>query len=88
MKRVFKYQFRDFTQRESFTMPRGADFRAVQIQNNNVCLWFEVEDSRPTEQRTFEIFGTGHELPEGVLWYCGTFQLLNGAFVGHVYEIR
>ena len=58
-------------------------------QGNEICLWAEVGPDRPLEMRSFEIFGTGHDIPvdTGVdRMYIGTASLYSGALIFHVYE--
>ena len=55
------------------------------MQNDELCLWIEVDLSNNSEFRTFGVFGTGHQIPEG-WFYHGTALDLDGAFVWHVYE--
>ncbi|GAH63526.1 unnamed protein product [marine sediment metagenome] len=67
-------------------MPLGATALTVQMQGEQACLWALVEEGRPKEIRRFRMYGTGHPIlcPPGA--YVGTFQLLGGAFVGHLFE--
>lgn len=61
----------------------------MQTQNEEVCLWALVIPNSDKEDKTFEIFGTGHNI------YCdmgierkfiGTTQALDGRLVWHVFE--
>lgn len=49
------------------------------------CLWVKVDTDKPTVERIFHIYGTGHKIGIGVK-YIGTFQLPGGDFIGHVFE--
>ena len=56
----------------------------------NASLWFEVDtDEERRENRVFEMFGTGHDIPrenEGkAAFYVGTF-LPGARLVFHLYE--
>lgn len=79
---VWKYPFavRD---RVEIVMPRGAEILLVADQDGAACIWARVCPNRPTETRTFVIFGTGYPiLPGGN--HVGSFQ--QGPFVWHVFE--
>lgn len=70
-------------------MPYGAIVRYVAVQNDELCLWAEVNPHNEGSFRTFAIVGTGHGFPvspEGMyLNYLGSVQHMN-MFVWHVYE--
>jgi len=69
-------------------LPNGAVFLDVQTQNGEPCAWFEVDSEAPREKRKFASFGTGHPIPDNVyLKYLGTFQLLEGILIYHMYEV-
>lgn len=69
-------------------MVADAEILDVQIQDGKPVLW-ELHDgeSNYKETREFEIFGTGHEIPdiEESRKYISTFQLPSG-LVFHVFE--
>lgn len=48
-----------------------------------VTIWLCVDTEGQKRTRTFRIFGTGHEIPEGYL-PCGS--CFDGPFVWHVFE--
>lgn len=52
-------------------------------QEGVVCIWVEVNDKIEVAQRSFAVFGTGHEIPEEFI-HIGTVQ--EGTRVSHVYE--
>jgi len=71
-------------------MPLESELLTVQVQKGNPCVWFRVD----TEQKQmslwkFIIVGTGHEIKIPITFtkYVGTFQLYDGAFIGHVFEV-
>lgn len=71
----------------SLELPAGAVFLAVQTQGDNPKAWFVVNTKSELEERFFELLGTGHELQRvDQLRYLGTFQILDGRFVGHLFE--
>ena len=70
-------------------MPLDAKILHVDEQHGSICLWAEVSDDLPKEKRTFEIFGTGHEMIEQMgisREYIGTAKMQGGMFIFHVYE--
>ena len=85
MKTIWKYTMNGH--KAVFHMPEGAEFLDLQVQHGNPTMWFVVDDTKPLEDRTFQFFGTGHELPENILedfMFCGTFQI--ESFVFHTFE--
>jgi len=58
-----------------FEMPRRAEVLTVQTQGKSVCLWALVDADAPKTKRRFQIYGTGHEMEDGVLRHIGTFQV-------------
>ena len=71
-------------------MPKGAQILTVQAQHDIPCIWALVEPKAglaEEETRKFRMFGTGHEIHDhSELFYIGTFQLNDGAFIGHLFE--
>lgn len=73
-------------------MPPGAQILTCQEQSGMPVIWAVVDSSAPmTERRRFRIFGTGQAFD--LNWpndsaYVGTFQVMEGALVFHVFEVR
>lgn len=86
MKQVFKYPLEHINQKYKFLMPEGAEILTLQLQRGQPCMWALVETDNPSEARVFELVGTGDTLKHDGR-YIGTFQLDNGEFVGHLFEI-
>lgn len=85
MKTIWKYTLtKEVT---TITIPDGAQLLHVGEQFNQGQLWFIVDTDQPLFERTFEIVGTGQELPQNSM-YCGTYQTLGGSYVWHVFEIK
>jgi len=74
----------EVTDRQSVFIPKGAQLLTVQTQHEKPCLWALVNPETPTERYEIIIVGTGHPVTADGL-YLGTFQLDNGAFVGHTF---
>lgn len=86
-KKIFKYQL-ETTDVQRIEMPQGAEILCIQTQNEVPCIWALVEPNATVTKRTFEIFGTGHNVPENVnRTYVGTYQLHNGGLVFHCFEL-
>lgn len=86
-KAIYKYVVRP--DRLKVEMPKGAKVLTAQLQHGEICVWAEVQPDAPTEQRHFEVFGTGHPMHEDMgtsREYINTVQLEGGALVFHVYE--
>lgn len=80
MKTVYKYAV------GSQQMPKGAEVLCVQMQGDQPQIWALVDpEETELESRHFIVFGTGHPI-QGDYTYIGTYQVLGGAFIGHVFE--
>jgi hypothetical protein len=87
MKTIHKYPLL-LNYEVALSMPKGAVPLCVQVQYKSPCLWALVDDQAGTELRTFRIAGTGHPLnEEQTLVYVGTFQMMEGSLVFHVFEV-
>ncbi len=87
--RIFKYHF--LVEGEVvISMPKGAHILTVQVQHDWPCIFAIVDPEKQFESRTFRIFGTGHEMDINIPYsnYIGTFHLLNGDFIGHLFETK
>lgn len=87
MRTIWKYPL-PFPPKDMFVleMPRGARLIRVAVQQGQPCLWASVDTSKPTTKRNFAVIGTGHPVPETTDgYYLGSFDLLDGDFVGHLF---
>ena len=88
MRTIWKYEINieDFF---VLSMPIGSSILTLQIQRGKPCLWVSVDTEQPMEARTFNIYGTGHPIPDkrSINNYIGTFQVHNGDFVFHIFEV-
>lgn len=80
MKTIYKYEVKDKVE-----LPKGANILSVQIKEDVIFLWAEVDTEVCFESRRFLIVGTGHRFPTGKLKYIGTVQQY-GIYVWHIYE--
>jgi hypothetical protein len=87
MKAIYKYPL-SVTDEQHILMPEGAEVLSVQTQHGEPFLWALVKTDKPNRRRTFHIYGTGNPVPddEEASRFIGTFQILGGGFVGHVFE--
>ena len=93
METIWKYPI-EIQDRQTIKMPRGAAILCCQVQKGVPCIWAFVDSAvKEMSERIIRIFGTGLPITrdrcEGWPWpfrYIGTFQTLNGDFVGHVFE--
>lgn len=70
-------------------MPYKAEVLTVQTQGETVCLWALVNPVNDTENRQFEVYGTGHNIHYDMgteRKYIGTIQMQEGALIFHVFE--
>lgn len=93
MRTVWKYSISMYREDVgTFFIPKGARLVHVapevlnpgSLQEQAVSLWFEVDPDSDKEPRVFEIFGTGHDIPEAAGTYRGTAVV--PPLVVHVYE--
>ena len=88
--RVWKYPLSMTSPNYEIPMPAGAQILDVQAQHDVPCLWALVDPTQPPETRRFVMVGTGHPFEwDGVEGeWVGTFQLMGGAFVVHLFELQ
>ncbi len=88
MKTIHKFRVQEDEQgRFGLRLPRGATVLTVQEQYGKAQLWALIDtDEECLEDRTFCIHPTGHEVPENPGEYIGTFQMLGGMLVFHLFE--
>ncbi len=91
MKAIWKYPLKSM-EIQMIEMPLGAKILTVQVQHKKVCLWCLVNpnDNAMITKREIHIVGTGHDLDWSGLQtdYIGSYQLQEGRFVGHVFELK
>lgn len=67
-------------------LPQGARILSVQTQNGQPQIWALVDPHAPRVSRTLIVKGTGHDGVDPDWLYHGTFQMLGGALVFHLFE--
>jgi hypothetical protein len=83
MKKIFKYTLYLCPKTEVY-MPRGAKVLTVQLQGETIQLWALVDESKDSELRIFNIYGTGHLMPDNPGKYIGTVQI--DSLVWHIFD--
>jgi hypothetical protein len=69
------------------TLPRDAEFLSVQVQHGAPQTWWLLDPEQPeVVRRSFVVRCTGHTFPVTGR-FLGTFQLSQGSFVGHLFEV-
>ena len=87
MNSIYKYPL-SVIDSQVVKLPRGASILCVQVQHDTPQLWALVDvDESHHDERTIRIADTGHPLASPTGHYLGTFQLHDGSFVGHVFEV-
>lgn len=89
MKTVWKY---DIPVQDEFSiaMPKGAELLSVQDQFGQPRMWVFVDTTEVLVERRFAVVGTGHIHGEpwfDVHHFLGTFQILKGELVFHLFEL-
>ena len=85
MKKIYKYKLKMEFDNQVVVMPVGARIVHVEAQHGVPCMWAEVDVDAQINKRQFLIVNTGFVIPNGYR-YVGTFMLLGGDYVGHIYE--
>lgn len=96
MRQIWKFELGN-THITKIRMPLNAKILCVQAQMETPCIWAEVKnpvmknpimDDLNTEERVFITYGTGLPMnEERNEKYIGTYQLMSGNYIFHVYEI-
>jgi hypothetical protein len=77
---------------QEVVVPYGAIPLCVQAQGDTPCLWAWVDTSNwaAGQKATLVLrtHGTGHPIEDHPGDYLGSYQLLGGSFVGHVFWRR
>lgn len=83
MKSIWKFPL-DVTDEQQVEMPVGSQALSVQMQGEQACLWALVDTEAEKEERTVQIFETGHSVT-GEGDFVGTFQVHGGALIFHAF---
>jgi len=85
---IWKYELTT-SDRQSVMMPKGAQILSVQVQNHTPCLWVLCDEMAAQVQRQVLTLITGTQIaPEDAdNQFVGTYQMNDGSFVGHVFDM-
>jgi len=83
MRKIWKFTISEQTR---ILVPEGSEILDFQLQKGKPQIWLMVDEEKPTVTRNFEIFGTDRDVPDEAQ-YIGTFQLLLGELVFHLFEV-
>lgn len=88
MQAVWKFPLK-CDDKSTIQMPNNAKVLCVQAQHDEPQIWAicDTGSNVGKVERTFIIYGTGHQHESIEGDYIGTFQLHNGTFVFHVFEV-
>lgn len=82
---VYKYVL-SLNEEAKIELPIGAIPLKVDVQHGSLCLWAMVDPNAKKEVRTFEVFGTGHNMPDFKRRFINTFFVQSGMYVFHAFE--
>jgi hypothetical protein len=85
MKRIYKYPI-PVNDQITLELPKGSEILTIQMQKSEPFIWVLVDIDQLKEERYFYLYGTGMKVKPG-LKYIGTFQMLNGGLVFHLFEV-
>lgn len=86
MKTIWKYEV---PVQDEFVvpLPGRAEVLSVGVQYDKPQMWVLVDPNERRVPRTFSVVGTGHPVDlNRVGRFIGTFQLMDGVFIGHLFE--
>ena len=91
MKRViWKFNLK-VTDVQDIEIPHGSILLSVQNQNETPCLWALIYDTEAEKEVIrLRTIGTGNPISDDDFNpkdFLGTYQLNNGSFVGHVFQV-
>ena len=88
MRKIFKYPFM-ITDHFTLALPLHAEILTANMQHDEPCLWTLVDPEQPLEMRAFKLIGTGHLIEDTNknLHYINTFQMHDGDFIWHLFEM-
>ena len=88
MKKVLKYKLNPKSiDVQQIKMPKGAEILSIQFQRENLCVWALTDLDKELESRHFFIARTGDPFPDNPSVFHSTFQLFDGSYIGHVFEL-
>jgi hypothetical protein len=85
---IYKYDLGLIDGIQPLMLPLYSDVLTVQDQSGHLQLWALINEGElMREKRFFEVFGTGHIVPNhGNRKYISTVQMDAGNYVFHIFE--
>ena len=69
-------------------LPVGSKILHIASQRDEGFLWALVDPNVHSVKRHFRLAGTGHSINEHLYMnYIGTFQMMNGDLIWHLFEL-
>lgn len=87
MESIWKFSL-EVADKQAVHMPVKAKVLCVQSQHDQPCIWALCDTNAPSVERTFAVYGTGHQHEQIKGEYVGTCQCHGGALVWHVFELK
>jgi hypothetical protein len=84
MRTIHKFLLDQPTSTTKLDLPIAAVPLHTEQQGSAFCLWVDLDVDAPRIMRSFQIFGTGHEIPLDAK-YIGTF--MDESYVWHLFEV-
>ena len=81
--KIYKYII-PLCERIKINMPLNALIRHIGLQNEQICIWAEIDEKNKISKKNFYIVGTGCDIPKEAKYYIGTIQ--QPPYVWHIYE--
>lgn len=85
-RRMFRYVVPDDGTAHTVPLSHSPVAVAASFDPPGVEFWAEHTEGAPQISRAFQVFGTGHPLPDDARW-AGTCARTAGGLVLHLYEI-
>jgi len=85
MRTIYKYDL--FIGYNSLYLPDGYKVLHVAEQYGSLTMWVEQSIQNSPSYRTFNVHGTGHQIPDDNAVHVGT-ALMSSGLVWHVYETK
>lgn len=79
----------EITDAQQVQMPKNAKILSAQLQHGKLCVWALCDEEAELATRKFNVYGTGHKLPENahIGEFVATFQMAAGSLVFHLFEV-
>ncbi len=85
---IYKYELPAPANHFEIEAQVGAQWLHVDVQSGRPYLWALVDPTADTELYKFRWAGTGQSIGDDVGEYVGTFMMLEGALVWHIFKMR